>query len=72
MFISISSFSDVFRALAIIYKQYTDGLLSSYYPDFILRAKYNGENNFKVYLVETKSEKDKNDLNVKQKQKGKL
>ena len=46
-----------------------DGLLSSYYPDFILRAKYNGENNFKVYLVETKSEKDKNDLNVKQKQK---
>lgn len=51
-------------------KQYTDGLLSSYYPHFILRAKYNGENNFKVYLVETESEKDKNDLNVKQK--GKL
>ena len=41
----------------------TDGLLSSYYPDFILKI---GD---KVYFAETKSEKDKNDLNVKQKQK---
>lgn len=40
----------------------TDGLLSSYYPDFILKI---GEN---IFFVETKSEKDKNDLNVKQKQ----
>ena len=41
----------------------TDGLLSSYYPDFILKIAD------KIYLAETKSEKDKNDLNVKQKQK---
>lgn len=41
----------------------TDGLLSSYYPDFILKI---GDN---IYLTETKSEKDKDDLNVKQKQK---
>ena len=39
-----------------------DGLLSSYYPDFILKIGN------KIYLTETKSEKDKNDLNVKQKQ----
>ncbi|MBR1617768.1 hypothetical protein IJ670_06405 [bacterium] len=41
----------------------TDGLLSSYYPDFILKIED------KIYLIETKSKKDKDDLNVKQKQK---
>lgn len=44
----------------------TDGLLSSYYPDFILKIDDN------IYFVETKSEKDKNDLNVKQKQKSSI
>ena len=39
-----------------------DGLLSSYYPDFLLKI---GEN---IYFAETKSQKDVNDLNVRQKQ----
>ncbi|MBQ9183204.1 MAG: DEAD/DEAH box helicase family protein [Neisseriaceae bacterium] len=44
----------------------TDGLLSSYYPDFILKISD------KIYLVETKSEKDKDNKNVKQKQKSSI
>lgn len=44
----------------------TDGLLSSYYPDFIVKIDND------VYLVETKAEKDVNQENVKQKQKGAL
>ena len=44
----------------------TDGLLSSYYPDFIAKI---GDN---IYLVETKAEKDVDNANVKQKQKGAL
>ena len=44
----------------------TDGLLSSYYPDFILKV---GDN---IYLVETKAEKDLDNANVKQKQKSAL
>ena len=44
----------------------TDGLLSSYYPDFIAKI---GEN---IYLIETKAEKDVDNANVKQKQKGAL
>lgn len=44
----------------------TDGLLSSYYPDFIAKI---GD---KIYLVETKAEKDVDNANVKQKQKGAL
>ncbi len=38
-----------------------DGLLSHYYPDFVVRIKN------KVYLVETKAQKDMNNPNVKQK-----
>lgn len=44
----------------------TDGLLSSYYPDFIVKIRDN------IYLVETKAEKDVNQENVNQKQKGAL
>lgn len=44
----------------------TDGLLSSYYPDFIVKIGNN------IYLVETKSEKDVEQNNVKQKQKSAL
>lgn len=40
----------------------TDGFLSFYYPDFIIKTADN------IYLVETKSDKDLNDPNVKQKQ----
>ena len=41
----------------------TDGLLSTYSPDFILKIRD------KVYLVETKAQKDVDNMNVKQKQK---
>ena len=44
----------------------TDGLLSSYYPDFMVKIRDS------IYLVETKAEKDVNQENVKQKQKGAL
>ncbi len=44
----------------------TDGMLTSYYPDFIVKV---GEN---IYLVETKAQKDVNDPNVKQKELGAL
>lgn len=44
----------------------TDGLLSAYFPDFILKINNN------VYLVETKAQKDVSQENVKQKQKGAL
>lgn len=44
----------------------TDGLLSSYYPDFILKI---GDN---IYLVETKAQKDVDNANVKQKQRSAL
>lgn len=40
----------------------TDGFLSLYYPDFIIKTTD------KIYLIETKSDKDLNDPNVKQKQ----
>jgi len=40
----------------------TDGMLSSYYPDFIIRT------GLSVYLVETKALKDVNDQNVRQKE----
>lgn len=44
----------------------TDGMLSSYYPDFIVKT------GSKIYLVETKAQKDVNDPNVKQKELGAL
>jgi type III restriction enzyme len=39
-----------------------DGLMASYYPDFMV------ETESEIYLIETKSDKDLKDLNVKQKQ----
>jgi len=44
----------------------TDGMLSAYYPDFIVRTESD------IYLVETKAQKDVNDPNVKQKELGAL
>ena len=41
----------------------TDGLLSSYSPDFVVKINDN------IYLVETKAQKDLDNVNVKQKQK---
>ncbi len=44
----------------------TDGLLSSYYPDFIVMIKDS------IYFIETKAQKDLDNANVKQKQKSAL
>lgn len=44
----------------------TDGMLSAYYPDFIVKIKTD------LYLVETKAQKDVKDSNVKQKELGAL
>lgn len=44
----------------------TDGMLSSYYPDFIVKIGND------IYLVETKAQKDVSQENVIQKQKGAL
>ncbi len=44
----------------------TDGMLSAYYPDFIVKI------NTDMYLVETKAQKDVKDANVKQKELGAL
>ncbi|MDD4329645.1 MAG: hypothetical protein PHD79_06805 [Aliarcobacter sp.] len=38
-----------------------DGLIASYYPDFMIETQTN------IYLVETKSDKDLKDINLKQK-----
>lgn len=43
-----------------------DGLMASYYPDFMVETALH------VYLVETKSDKDLKDVNVKQKQRATL
>jgi type III restriction enzyme len=43
-----------------------DGLMASYYPDFMIETEKS------IYLVETKSDKDLKDVNVKQKQKATL
>lgn len=43
-----------------------DGLLSSYSPDFIIKFKSD------IYLIETKAQKDLDNINVKQKQKSAL
>ena len=43
-----------------------DGLMASYYPDFMVESAKD------IYLVETKSDKDLKDVNVKQKQRATL
>ncbi len=58
-FIKIQEYKHTFAHILYIR---TDGLLSLYYPDFLVRT----EN--KIYIVETKAEKDKMNPNVKQKQ----
>lgn len=52
-----------YHSFAFIKYIRSDGLLSSYCPDFILKINDN------VYLVETKAQKDLEQINVKQKQK---
>lgn len=54
--------NEYYHSFATISYIRTDGLLSLYSPDFIVKT------NKKIYLIETKADKDLNDLNVKQKQ----
>jgi type III restriction enzyme len=59
---SIMKINEYYHNFANIIYIRTDGFLSFYYPDFIVKTADN------IYLVETKSDKDLNDPNVKQKQ----
>lgn len=59
---SIMKVNEYFHNFANVTYIRTDGFLSLYYPDFIVKTAD------KVYFIETKSEKDLNDPNVKQKQ----
>ena len=58
-FIKILEFKHDFAIITYFRK---DGLMASYYPDFMVETERN------IYLVETKSDKDIDDVNVKQKQ----
>jgi type III restriction enzyme len=62
-FLKINEYYHTFAGLSYIR---TDGLLATYYPDFIV--KYNND----IYLVETKAEGQINDENVQQKHRGAL
>jgi len=54
--------NEYYHAFATISYIRTDGLLSLYSPDFVIKT------GTKIYLIETKADKDLNDLNVRQKQ----
>ena len=53
--------NDYYHNFANILYIRTDGLLSLYYPDFIVKTAD------KIYIIETKSDKDLQDQNVRQK-----
>jgi type III restriction enzyme len=59
-FIKILEFKHDFSTITYFRE---DGLMASYYPDFMVETQKN------IYLIETKSDKDLKDTNVKQKQK---
>ncbi len=59
---SIMKVNEYYHSFATITYIRIDGFLSLYYPDFIIRTKD------KIYIIETKSDKDLHDSNVKQKQ----
>lgn len=63
---SLIKVNEYYHRLASILYLRTDGLISHYSPDFIVKTKN------KIYVIETKSEKDLKDLNVKQKQRATL
>lgn len=54
--------NEYYHSFANIVYIRTDGFLSLYYPDFIVKTAD------KIYIIETKSDKDLHDPNVKQKQ----
>ncbi len=59
---SIMKINEYYHSFANITYIRTDGFLSLYHPDFIIKTEE------KIYIIETKSDKDLNDPNVKQKQ----
>jgi len=59
---SLIKVNEYYHSFATISYIRTDGLLSLYSPDFIVKT---GK---KIYIIETKADKDLNDPNVKQKQ----
>lgn len=59
---SLIKVNEYYHSFATISYIRTDGLLSIYSPDFIVKTAK------KIYLIETKSDKDLNDQNVRQKQ----
>jgi len=59
---AIMKVNEYYHSFANITYIRTDGFLSLYYPDFMIKTAD------KVYIIETKSDKDMNDSNVKQKQ----
>jgi len=58
---SFLKINEIYHDFAHITYIREDGLLSHYYPDFLVRTSH------KVYLVETKAQKDVNNPNVQQK-----
>ena len=62
-FIKILEFKHLFASIAYFRD---DGLMARYYPDFLVETKKH------IYIVETKSDKDLKDVNVRQKQKSTL
>lgn len=59
---AIMKINEYYHSFASITYIRTDGFLSLYYPDFIIKTVN------KIYIIETKSDKDMNDPNVRQKQ----
>ncbi len=59
---SIMKVNEYYHSFVSINYIRTDGFLSLYYPDFIIKTKD------KLYIIETKSDKDLQDPNVRQKQ----
>jgi len=58
----IIKISESYHSFARIFYIRNDGLLASYTPDFIIKT------NDKIYIIETKADKDLHDLNVRHKQ----
>lgn len=58
---AIMKVNEYYHSFANIVYIRTDGFLSLYYPDFIIKTAD------KIYVIETKSDKDLHDSNVKQK-----
>lgn len=59
---AIIKINEIYHSFANLVYIRNDGLLASYSPDFVVKTSN------KIYIIETKADKDLQDLNVKQKQ----